>query len=189
MANSKRKCKQCGEYKPTSEGVKAPAGFFCSYEHACEFGKQKAKLARERASKKKHTERKRKLRNEDRGYQLKKAQAEFNRYIRLRDKDEPCICCGKHYNGQYHAGHYLSVGSHPELRFNEDNCHRQKSSCNTFKSGNQAQYRIRLIEKIGLARVEALEGPREPLNLSVEQIKGIRKKYKKLADALEKETE
>ena len=33
----------------------------------------------------------------------KEAQTEFNRFIRLRDADQPCISCGRHHQGQYHA--------------------------------------------------------------------------------------
>lgn len=38
----------------------------------------------------------------------KKAQAAFNRYIRLRDREKPCISCGKPLGGEpnsYDAGH------------------------------------------------------------------------------------
>jgi len=120
---------------------------------------------------------------------LKEAQAAFNKFIRLRDHSEPCVCCNEYYGGQYHAGHYLSVGAHPELRFEEDNCHKQKSSCNNFKSGNQAEYRINLIEKIGVERVEWLEGAHDLPKLTIDEIELIRKKYTKLSKELEKELE
>ena len=47
----------------------------------------------------------------------REAQTAFNAYIRLRDDADPCISCGRYHGGQYHAGHYLSVGARPELRF------------------------------------------------------------------------
>jgi hypothetical protein len=75
---------------------------------------------------------------------LNEAQKEFNAYIREVDKNEPCISCQRFHDGQYHAGHYLSVGAHPELRFNEDNCHKQCSVCNNHLSGNQLNYRKEL---------------------------------------------
>ena len=53
-------------------------------------------------------ERKAKLKS--RSEWLKEAQAVFNKFIRLRDKDQPCISCGRYHQGQYHAGHYRSVG-------------------------------------------------------------------------------
>jgi len=71
-----------------------------------------------------------------------------------------------------------SVGGHPELRFEEDNCHKQASYCNNYKSGNLAEYRIRLIDKIGLERVEWLEGPHEPKRYRREDYQAIEAEYK-----------
>lgn len=76
------------------------------------------------------------------------------------------------------AGHYLSVGAHPELRFDEANCHIQCEHCNSYKSGNQAQYRPRLIAKVGQAEVDRLEGPQEPLKLTIPEIQELIAKYK-----------
>jgi len=80
----------------------------------------------------------------------KEAQAAFNRFIRLRDADQPCISCGRHHSGQYHAGHFLSVGARPELRFNEFNVNKQCAPCNTHLSGNAVLFRQGLIAKFGL---------------------------------------
>ena len=73
---------------------------------------------------------------------LKEAQSEVNRYVRLRDKDLPCISCGRFHNGQYHAGHYRTVGSAPELRFELSNIHKQCAPCNNHLSGNIVNYRL-----------------------------------------------
>lgn len=114
---------------------------------------------------------------------LKEAQAVFNKYIRLRDFDDPCICCDRHHPGQYHAGHYLSVGARPHLRFDERNVHKQASYCNNHKSGNQAEYRKRLIRKIGEESVLALESDNEPKRYTIDDIKLIIAEYKgKVAD-------
>ena len=109
---------------------------------------------------------------------IKEAQVEFNRFIRARDANLPCISCDRNTGSKVNAGHYLSVGSNPQLRFNEDNCHKQCEHCNTYKSGNQAAYRPRLIERIGLERVEWLEGHHEATKYSIEQIKQIKADYK-----------
>lgn len=109
---------------------------------------------------------------------LGEAQAEFNKYIRVRDIKEPCISCQRHHTGQYHAGHYLSRGGFPELSFNEDNCHKQCQPCNNHLSGNIAAYRINLVKKIGIERVELLEGPHNALKLDIEQIKELKAEYK-----------
>ena len=109
---------------------------------------------------------------------LKETQQAFNEYIRLRDADKPCISCDRHHQGKYDAGHYRSVGACPELRFDEDNVHKQCSPCNTQLSGNILEYRIRLIQRIGADRVARLEGKHEPLKLSVEQIKALKAHFR-----------
>ncbi|STY61393.1 Bacteriophage Lambda NinG protein [Mannheimia haemolytica] len=82
-----------------------------------------------------------------------------------------------------------TVGGNPELRFNEDNVNRQCSVCNNHKSGNIVNYRINLIEKIGLERVEFLERKdHPPLKLTIEQIKDLIKVYKAKCKELERVT-
>ena len=107
------------------------------------------------------------------GQHTQEAQAAFNAFIRLRDEKEPCISCGRFHSGQYHAGHYRSVGSAPELRFEPLNNNKQCAPCNNHMSGNLINYRINLIEKIGLDKVQWLEGPHEPKHYTIEQIKDI----------------
>jgi hypothetical protein len=85
-------------------------------------------------------------------------------------------------------GHYMSVGSTPELRFNEDNVHKQCERCNTFYSGNLINYRISLIDRIGIERVEFLERKdHAPDKLTIDEIKNIALKYKKLTKKLAQE--
>ena len=89
---------------------------------------------------------------------LKKTQIVFNRWIRNRDEGLTCISC----NGKYsQAGHYIAQGSSSNLRFNEDNVNGQCAGCNTFKSGNLIEYRIGLVKKIGIKRVQWLEDNRK----------------------------
>lgn len=109
---------------------------------------------------------------------LKEAQTAFNAYIRERDAAEPCISCGRHHQGQYHAGHYRSVGAQPALRFNEANVHKQCAPCNNHKSGNVVEYRLRLLEKIGRQAVELLEIEHEPARWTVEELQEIKAHYR-----------
>ncbi len=110
---------------------------------------------------------------------LKDLQKVFNQFIRLRDKDLPCISCGRFHQGQWHAGHYRTTKACPELRFNEENCHKQCQPCNTHLSGNITEYRINLVQKIGLERVEWLERKdHKPLKLSIDEIKELIRVYK-----------
>lgn len=107
----------------------------------------------------------------------REAQAAFNAFIRARDADLPCISCGRHHQGQYHAGHYLSVGARPELRFVELNVAKQCAPCNTHLSGNAVMYRKALVDRIGTASVDWLEGPHPTRHYSVDDLREIKKTY------------
>lgn len=114
----------------------------------------------------------------------KEAQAVFNKFIRLRDSQQPCISCGSNPNdsdlitgSRWDAGHYRSRGANPELAFNEDNCHKQCVKCNRQLSGNVVNYRIRLIERIGVERVDIIEGSHKPLKYGIEDYKRIKAEY------------
>ena len=94
---------------------------------------------------------------------VKEAQKAVNAYVRERDNGKECISCSTRLNqtgalgGSYDAGHYRSVGSAPHLRFDTRNIHGQCKKCNHRRSGNAADYRVKLLRKIGEARLEALE--------------------------------
>ena len=168
------KCKVCGCYfvKTISSMQKV-----CSPKCAIILSKEQARKKKEKEERAEKRERKAKLKS--RSEWLKDAQSVFNKFIRLRDKYEPCISCGKHHQGQYHAGHYRSVGACPELRFCELNVHKQCAPCNDHKSGNIIEYRINLVKKIGVDKVEWLERQdHEPKKYTIEDCKEIIKYYK-----------
>jgi ribosomal protein L44E len=169
------KCKHCRKPASNRFGLHT----FCDTECAYQF----AIAAKEKAAAKKQKEfnaetRRRKVALKSRGDWLREAQAVFNKYIRLRDAELPCVSCGRFHEGQWHAGHYLSVGAHPELRFNELQVWKQCMPCNAHLSGNQVNYRIELINRIGLDKVEWLEGKHEPLKLTIDEIKVLIAEYK-----------
>jgi hypothetical protein len=88
---------------------------------------------------------------------IKLAQQVFNKWIRLRDKDQNCISCGSKLGAKYDAGHFWSAGGHANVRFHSDNVHAQCVSCNQHKHGNLLAYREALIKKIGSDRFNDLE--------------------------------
>ncbi|SAE92393.1 Lambda NinG family protein [Enterobacter cloacae] len=103
-----------------------------------------------------------------------------NDYTRERDRDLPCISCGTWTTVQWEAGHFRSRGKASHLRYHEDNIHAQCHHCNVHLSGNQQQYRINLIAKIGAERVEALENNNTPHRYTREELDAIRKRYRAL---------
>ena len=115
---------------------------------------------------------------------MSEAQTAFNAWIRWRDRNQPCICCGRTETGVdglgahgWDCGHYRSTGSAPGLRFNEDNAHRQLVLCNRHGAGRAVDYRIGLIARIGLDRVEALESDNSVHKWTREELRAIKAKY------------
>lgn len=108
------------------------------------------------------------------------AQAEVNRFIRLRDAFDGCISCHmpENYGGQWHASHYMPAGNNSAIRFDEANINKGCAQCNTHKSGNRGPYRVQLIAKIGLAEVERLEGPQPLKRYDIPELIGIRDAYR-----------
>lgn len=120
----------------------------------------------------------RKERLKSRADHLREAQAVFNEWVRLRDADLPCVSCGRHHDGQYHAGHYRTVGANPEIRFEPLNVWKQCAPCNTHLSGNLVNYRLSLLERIGAEKLEWLEGPHPACKRTIEEIKAIKADYR-----------
>jgi hypothetical protein len=124
--------------------------------------------------------------------QLKEeAQKIFNAFIRYRDKDKPCIDCGQWHGksdpltgGQWDAGHYRSTGSADHLRYDERNVHKQLKDCNKWGAGRAVDYRIGLIQRIGIEEVEALEADQTLVKWTRELLQGIKTKYKAKLKAL-----
>ena len=117
---------------------------------------------------------------------LREAQAVFNEWVRLRDADLPCVSCGRHHDGQYHAGHWRSVGANPELRFEPLNVWKQCAPCNTHLSGNLVNYRISLLQRIGAEKVAWLEGPHPARKYTVDEIKTIKSDYRAMIRELKR---
>ena len=99
----------------------------------------------------------------------------FNTYIRTRDKGKPCISCDKFLkDNDVNASHFFSVGSSPNLRFNEDNVHSSCIRCNKELHGNIAEYSLRLPKRIGIENFNKLFENRNKLSkLDIEDVKEL----------------
>ena len=148
-----KKCKACGnQFQPFSSLAKA-----CSIP--CSL------IIVEHQREKKHRKEAIKWRKDNKKISdwIAEAQSSINAYVRVRDHNDACISCGfivvKTYltGGAWHAGHFRSRGSAGHLRFHLHNIHKQCAECNIHKSGKVDDYRVRLIEKIGIDKVESLE--------------------------------
>ena len=78
----------------------------------------------------------------------------FNKFIRLRDAELPCISCGRIKVLQ--AGHYFPVKGYDSLRYNEDNVNGECAGCNCFDKSHLIGYGINLEKKIGTERYKQL---------------------------------
>jgi len=161
----------------------------CNYKCAANYAQSKREALElrehrkaEKVARKEHRGRKEALKSKSQW--LAEAQTAFNAFIRARDEGEVCISCQKPPKKK-NAGHYKSRGAHPELRFNELNCSLQCEYCNSFLSGNQINYRINLINKIGIDNVLWLEGKHEAQHYSVDDAKEIKQYYKEQIKYLE----
>lgn len=91
---------------------------------------------------------------------------------RIRDRHDGCISChmGANYGGMWHGSHFMAAGNHSAVELNLLNVHKACAQCNLFKNGNLADYRPRLIEKIGLAKVEWLEAQNQTVKRTREYL-------------------
>ena len=182
-------CKVC-----KTEFVKTrPLQSVCGLQCAMQTASVKAAIKRGKVERQERRETKAKLKvlTETKPKLIKAAQKAFNAYIRARDYGKPCICCDKPIawgtdktGGVVDCGHYLSTGARSHLRFTEDNAAAQLKHCNTYLSGNAANYRIGLIKRIGLERVEVLENDYTVKRWTIEELKLITKEYKAKLKAL-----
>jgi hypothetical protein len=177
-AISEKRCKSCGNpFIPLRPLQRA-----CSPDCAIKISRQKGRDKAEKALRQDDRRRKVDLRTISQWKTL--VQQSFNAYIRNRDYLLPCVSCGTESpqhtgrGGAWDAGHYLSRGSHPELRYMEDNCAKQCKKCNSFRSGNIQNYRLELINRIGIERVEALEKKIPPKKYSRQDLEALLKLYK-----------
>lgn len=178
----KRKCKVCGTtYTPF--GIAS----WCSPDCGTDLALRKlAKLKEQEAAADRALTRQQKLDLKPLHYWAKRAEKQFNRFIRLRDAGDPCISCGTYDSPVWHAGHMYTVRARPDIRFNEDNVHLQCPDCNTYNGGLVGEYKKRVVTKIGQAAMDALVYVNPAFKKTREHYQAVEAEYKAKADQLEK---
>jgi hypothetical protein len=173
--NSLKKCKQCGKEFTAYNSLQKVCSYQCSiaYEELHEIKKRfdKAKQAVKYDNAK------------------KTLQDLINKIVRLLDRGHDCITSSKKY-GTYnvHAGHFYSVGAHPELRYNLLNIYAQADFENTYKGGNGVIYSLRLKEVFGEdVANEIIDLPLKFKSLKIHHIEAFEacKKARKIIKALD----
>jgi hypothetical protein len=181
MEIKKKKCKACtGLYTPRASTQQA-----CSPICAIAWNKAKEAKKADREQNKEHRLKRKIFKASDLKTRKIAAKIACHRYIRERDKNQTCICCGRKLGDKFDAGHFLESGNNPQIRFDEDNIHAQSVYCNQYKGGDSDDYRGNLIKKIGLERVERLENMKGgAVKRSAEDYKQIESYYKDKLKAL-----
>jgi hypothetical protein len=110
---------------------------------------------------------------------LKIAQQVFNKYIRERDKHQPCISCNKPLGSKFDAGHFFNANNHWAVRFDERNVHAQCVYCNQHLHGNLLEYRKQLEFYYGFFWLSELEkDAKKTRKFTKEELKNIIEIYK-----------
>lgn len=122
---------------------------------------------------------------------IAEAQVAFNAYIRYRDVvvlGHGCIDCEKPFEpgrpgGSIDAGHYISRGAAPHLRFDERNCFAQRKNCNRPGGATREAVRAGVEQRIGTEALEALESDKIVRKWTHDDLRTIRSLYQlKLKD-------
>jgi len=187
-----KKCRWCRELFYPANSMQV----VCDYKCAIKMAESTREKREAKAYKADTRVMKKAIKDKDRAYWIKKAQTAFNAYIRERDRDKPCVSCGVinppiTTGGQWDAGHFKTRGAYPELRFNEDNCHKQCKKCNGGSNNHSSKaktvseyFEDELIKRIGIERVEALKAPHPPAKWTIDELKAIEAAYKAKLKAL-----
>lgn len=147
-----KKCKVCQTIFTPIQFAQCVCSPKCAMIHSKNLKKQKEQ--REWNSEKKIIKDKIKTLSE---YE-KDAKKSFQHWIRLRDKNLPCISCGNSKTNDWAGGHFYSAGMYSGFMFDERNVHKQcNTHCNKHLSGNLLEYRKGLIKRFGNAYVDELD--------------------------------
>jgi len=188
-----KKCPICStEYLPWSSTQKVCSDWQCglAFSRQQEAEKQARKIRKqEKLQRDDLRERREKLKGKPEWN--REAQAAVNKFIFWRDYGKPCISCGRQLNygvrgGAVDASHYRSRGAAPWLRFNVFNNNASCVHCNRDLSGNPIPYRINLIDKFGLQRVERIEHDNTVRKFTIDYLKRVKAIFTRRARHYEK---
>jgi len=150
-----QKCYRLFIFSGTKAGNEEKEKFFIKNKKRVDRKQIEIKLEDKRNSRKEKSEM-----NESSSMKL--ADTYFSRFIRLKHSEEglcTCYTCGSVLPiKQVDNGHYQKR-VHKVVRYNENNCRPQCKKCNgnTLHNGKQVEFRINLINEIGLSEVEVIE--------------------------------
>ena len=199
-------CRGCGERFQKEAMVRVNLSWFHDFSCAADFALAKARKkaandamrnAKALRSRQREAKAKIKKRTGKNGYYAN-LQTAINYYVKhVIYRGADCYTCGKKQSptdsgGAFHVSHYMPAKQVDPRRFLLINLKLGCYTCNALNSGRLAQYRIALIDEIGIEKVEWLECEANHPNLlevfpNVEDIKAETARYRKLARDFEKQ--
>lgn len=172
------KCKECGtKFTPRFFLQKTCENPRCIIDYSKKvYAKQQDKEWKQR---KKETKEKLKTLS----HYESEAKRSFQKWVRMRDKDLPCISCGTTTTMRWDGGHLFKAEIYSGVIFDERNVNKQCIKCNVTLNGNEAEYSIRLRERLG--EKEFLDLQEKALRTRLfkytkDELIEIKKKYDKL---------
>ena len=151
MKPKKKKCKVCKEPFEQYNSLIS----WCS--PGCGYKLSQSKIKEKKANEWKIEKKQLRERLKTLGQYEMDAKKSFQKWVRLRDADKPCISCGEFVKDLWDGGHYFKAELFSGLIFDPRNCHKQCRKCNRYDGGNEIQYRLGLVERYGLDFVNKLE--------------------------------
>ena len=120
---------------------------------------------------------------------VKKLDAAFSQYIRLKNVDEygftNCFTCGKRDHWKSLQNGHFQSRRHYSTRWDEINCQVQCASCNVFKAGEQFLFGKYLDERIGDGTSEELYyKSKEIVKFSDDDLTELTTYYKSVVDTM-----
>ena len=173
------RCKSCKEkFEQYEFNNKYCKSIDCQTDKALfKLGKIKKQQDKERRYEKKVLKEKLKTKSD---YE-KELETVVNTFIRLRDKELPCVSCGASAGAfKLTAGHFYPAGSYRNIRFDEDNIHGQCwFNCNKNRHGNLQEYRVGIVSRITENGLEELDKrARVPRHYSIPELILLKQEYK-----------
>lgn len=108
------------------------------------------------------------------------AKVVFQKWVRLRDQDLPCISSGVTFSPIWDGGHFYEANQYSGLIFEPMNCHKQSRADNYFKHSNNEGYRRGLLERYGkeyLDKLDKMAVEKRNYKYTREELIAIKKKY------------
>lgn len=172
MKTTTRKCKYCGnKYQPKYSTTEPCPEYECRLKH---LEANTAKINRANKAKAKD-----KIKSYSQ--RLQEAKKVFQKWVRVRDKDLPCMACGTKTANEWHGSHLKKAEVYSGVIFHEHNVWKCCKKCNVFLGGNELNFRANLVKHIceqAVIELEQLAEATRTRKYTNEELEEIKTKYK-----------